>query len=66
MLQRLLVYIKYESSHPIFRWIRHMEGEANALEGQMHALKVLLEVRSEFSIWSSLNDWKGRIGMEKE
>ena len=50
MLQRLLVYIKYESSHPIFRWIRHMEGEANALEGQMHALKVLLEVRSEFSI----------------
>ena len=47
MLERLLVYIRYELSHPIFRWIRNMEREAYALEGQMHALKVLLEVRSE-------------------
>ncbi|KAF8331215.1 hypothetical protein F5887DRAFT_1081321 [Amanita rubescens] len=48
VLERLLVYIRYEAGHPIFRWIRNMDREAYALEGQMGALKVLLEAELEW------------------
>ena len=43
-MNELLLYAKYEAGHPIFRLMRDMQREANALEGKMQALQVLIEV----------------------
>lgn len=43
-MNELLLYAEYEASHPIFRLMRDMGREANALEGKMQALRVLMEV----------------------
>ena len=44
VMNELLLYAQYEAGHPIFRFMRDMGREANALEGKMQALRVLVEV----------------------
>ena len=43
-MKELITHVKYEAGHPIFQWLRNMNGEASALEGKMRALIILLEV----------------------
>jgi hypothetical protein len=47
-MNELLLYAEYEAGHPIFRFMRDMRREANALEGKMQALRVLMEVSDLF------------------
>lgn len=44
LMNELLLYAEYEAGHPVFRLMRDMQREANALEGKMQALQVLIEV----------------------
>ncbi|KAF8737307.1 hypothetical protein AX14_013084 [Amanita brunnescens Koide BX004] len=48
VMEDLFTHVRYEAGHPIFHWVRNMNMEASALEGRMHALKVLLEAELEW------------------
>ncbi|KAF8716512.1 hypothetical protein AX14_012311 [Amanita brunnescens Koide BX004] len=48
LMNELLLYAEYEAGHPIFRLMRDMQREANALEGKMQALQVLIEAELEW------------------
>ena len=50
LMNELLWYAQSEAGHPIFRLMRDMGREANALEGKIQALRVLMEV--SFSVVS--------------
>ena len=64
-MNELLWYAQSEAGHPIFRLMRDMGREANALEGKVQALRVLMEV--SFSVVSEFNatnrpSWSGSGG----
>jgi len=48
LMDEVLLYAEYETSHFIFRLTWNMEKQAIALEGKMQALRVLLEAELEW------------------